>query len=279
MTCKMQKILFLHIPKAAGTTFTSILRSIYKDCPSYSFGKNPHTSLKILTNMPEENRKKYVLIYGHFSYGVHNLFADNSNEILYLTLLRDPIQRLISHFNYTRLNSEHPLHKLIISENLDLETYICSGLTTETNNGQVRLLSGIGDTVPFGQVTTEHLEIAKHNLSQEIIYGITEKFDQSLVYFTKVLGWKSIPLYKSQNIYSTNKPSRNFISPRIVDIQSLNNLDLELYDWAVKEFINKLDLALNVETKMFQIKNSFHNIYYEVIWPRLVSLKELSNKK
>ena len=57
------------------------------------------------------------------------------------------------------------------------------------------MLSGL--TEPFGEVTDEMLEQAKHNLREELVFfGLTERFDESLVLAKRRLGFRSI-LYRS----------------------------------------------------------------------------------
>ena len=53
-----------------------------------------------------------------------------------------------------------------------------------------------GCAEPFGEVTDEMLEQAKHNLRDDIVYfGLTERFDESLVLAKRRLGFRSI-LYR-----------------------------------------------------------------------------------
>ncbi len=84
------KVISIHVPKTAGTTFKKVLRQIYD--PEEIFFDYPHRGNlrhKMLTNPKPEVK----VIHGHFS---GNKYDSKFPEFRKIIWLRDPIKRLIS---------------------------------------------------------------------------------------------------------------------------------------------------------------------------------------
>lgn len=101
-------IIHLHIPKCAGTTVNNILGNNFPgEC--YAFGNKMHDDE--FNGMSKiERAERYKVVFGHLKYGIHKKF-DIENYI-YFSVLRDPIDRLCSLFNYIHLRKEHPLNSV-----------------------------------------------------------------------------------------------------------------------------------------------------------------------
>lgn len=159
--------------------------------------------------------------------------------VAYLIMLREPINRLISHYYYVKRTPGHYLYQQVTSTNMDLAAYVGSSISSELNNGQVRLLSGVKtvDTV-FGHepITPEILEIAKSNLSQHFIWvGLFEKFNESLLCLRNRMGWKRIYYAKENRTFA--RPATQDISRQALQvIEKYNELDLELYEFFDRKF-------------------------------------------
>src|SRR5690606_18742995 len=131
------------------------------------------------------------LIKGHMPFGVHEYLP---NESTYITMLRDPVERVISHYDYVLRRTTHHLRARIIESNMDLEAYVTSGITHEMDNGQVRLLSGHDDDLPFGACSELHLQQALRNLREHFsVVGLAERFDHSILLMQHALGWRNAP--------------------------------------------------------------------------------------
>ena len=94
-------ILFLHIPKTAGTTVHQILNNEYRGLPSFSISHPDQIS--IFEKLSKEERWKIKVLKGHFVFGADAYYSEPTT---YFTFLREPIKRSISSFNY--LKSNHP---------------------------------------------------------------------------------------------------------------------------------------------------------------------------
>ena len=72
---RQSTVIFLHIPKTAGTTMHSIFEKLYPPGALYSTypANHPHGSLEAYEAFPPERKAQIRVLLGHFSYGVHDL--------------------------------------------------------------------------------------------------------------------------------------------------------------------------------------------------------------
>ena len=179
------------------------------------------------------------LIGGHFFYGLHQSLDVKLNISRCCAC---PLARLISEYNHAVTVPEHILHDRV--KDMDFESYISNGHFLSTDNLQTRMLCG-GQTHPFfGEVNETHLEKAKENLLAFQAFGITEEFHESLILFSRVLGWDPEKLgYRAQrkSIKATNS---NEISARVRSlVEYQNRFDVQLYDFAKQEFSKRIAAA------------------------------------
>lgn len=232
-----RNLIFLHIPKAAGTTLHTILEKHYPRASYYSIVEEPKRHLQEFGERPQKERDKIRLLKGHFPYGGHQHLVGPST---YVTLLRNPVDRVISHYYFVKRTPRHYLYPRVTAENMDLAAYITSRLTEELDNGQVRLLCGVDRDIPWGACGREHLEQAKRNISEHFaVAGVLERFDESLALMGHKLDWQWVPHYENQNI---TKEKNERLEPFTLDvIRKANELDLELYEWVSARLDKELD--------------------------------------
>ena len=117
-------LLFVHIPKTAGTTFQTILRKLYSEqdrCELYPSWWVAKAGLELHTK-----RDRFRAVGGHFTYGVHakpEIRPFLEDDMHYITILRDPVHRVVSTFNHL-LSSDYPEHRTIIAKHPTLEAYL-----------------------------------------------------------------------------------------------------------------------------------------------------------
>ena len=268
-----QTVLFLHIPKAAGTTLTQILDRQYSTqeiLPSY---KNSKPRFDKLSSLSTPEKYQIKLIRGHFPFGVHEMLPQHST---YITMLRDPIKRVISNYYFAKKTPSHRLYETINQEGMSLEEYITSEINPQLNNGQVRLISGNTD-VAYGKCTNEILEKAKHNLKTYFsVVGTVENFDRTLIALREILGYKNI-CYTKANTNQSNKS--NHIDNKLINlIKNYNILDIELYNYAI-ELQEEIFNHVRVDNKLvkFQRINMLYS-WYEYFRTYLNSTLNVSRK-
>lgn len=262
-------VIFIHIPKTAGTT----LRAIIEDCFSEDqihfiyLGNRTFPGMDEFLELSEESKRNIKIFCGHVDFGFHRNLPQTCK---YITVLRKPVERTVSLYNHL-LQEENArtdqsvadMQDRIKSANMSLQDFVCSGITVDTDNAQTRILSG--ESPPFGQCRREILEKAKNNLREHfIVAGITEKFDESVMLMHKILGWP-LPFYVRQNI-SADKAKKQIISQATLDtIKQYNEFDAELYSFAGKlldEQVQRQGASFRKEVEEFMIANRYYGEWF-----------------
>ncbi|HUI62200.1 MAG TPA: sulfotransferase family 2 domain-containing protein [Steroidobacteraceae bacterium] len=236
-----RNLIFLHIPKAAGTTLHSILEKHYAPASQLSV-YDPEQAARVLPQWPIERREAIRLLKGHVAFGLHRYLVGDTT---YITFVRDPVERIVSHYYYVRRMPSHYLYKQVMGRNMSLGDYATAMLSDELDNGQVRMLAGVvsADSVPLGACDSALLNLAKRNIEAHFaVAGITERFDESLALMALRLGWDWIPSYRNLNV-SDNRPGKGQIDAAARNrIEQANALDCELYRWVRQRLENMLEL-------------------------------------
>ena len=178
------------------------------------------------------------LLRGHFPLGIRDCLPDD-RDLRCFTFLREPADRTLSHYFAIREGGRGyglpPLPAEATLEDALERGYIHDNLHT-------RMLSGLLE--PFGEVTEEMLEQAKRNLREELVFfGLTERFDESLVLAKQRLGFRSI-LYRSRGRVNTARPRGDEVPDELVRAaERCNRYDIELYRCAKELFESAPELG------------------------------------
>ncbi|NQU39078.1 MAG: sulfotransferase family 2 domain-containing protein [Lentisphaerae bacterium] len=259
-------LIFLHIPKTAGTTLRTVLKRQYtrgRRCEIYT-----EEAFDAFRGLSVEARDQIGLLAGHRTYGLHTLFTAACR---YVTVLRDPVARIVSHYEFVKQNRDHYLHDEVVRKQMDLSAYVTSGISVETDNCQARIVAG-GDAPPFGQCGREMLDRAVQNIDRHFAgVGLTEKFDESLCLFQQALGWR-LPLYISMNV-ARRRPRAAGLPPETrALIESCNAWDLALYAHALLQLeanIQAMGGAFERRLDRFRKVNRF----YGRLWGPVVCIR------
>lgn len=138
-----QTVIFLHIPKTAGTTLRSIICRQYESNTIATFfpvGKYPLKEFKEFKKDIEKQVRDIKCLTGHVCMGwqCHELFPQTST---YITFLRAPVDRVISLYYFIRERPDHLLYNTLKSKKMGLAEFVSSGMTSEIDNGLTRALA------------------------------------------------------------------------------------------------------------------------------------------
>lgn len=108
----LPKFLSIHIPKAAGTTFLEMLKMVYGADVYHHKG-----------NIKPENYEDFSVIHGHFDI---NFYGDLAKKRPVITFIRDPAERVVSHYYYWRKHPDgnSPECKRMYAEGWTLEQFV-----------------------------------------------------------------------------------------------------------------------------------------------------------
>jgi hypothetical protein len=257
-----EQLCFIHLPKTAGSTFTAILDAnfhVQEICPE------PHHLSELYPEAQTAKKSeelaqfltRFQLIRGHFSY--HEI-SPLLTQPLYLTMLRDPIDRVISVYEFFKRSRERGQ-----AETADYQTLMdatANGLLAfvqdpdpvvryRTSNFQTRQLTSY-NAVSSDLSDRTFIESAKQNLNRFAFVGLTEQFQQSVLLLAYVFGWYPVVEYQNLRVV-TQKPRRHGIEPEVIEaIAAQNQLDIELYEHAKKQLndrFNHMVETLNIQYK------------------------------
>jgi len=259
----MKTNIFLHLPKAAGSTLSRIITNQYPKDAIYSiYSRHLDSSLDEFLALPQNKKDSVRMLMGHFAFGTHEAFTNGG---LYFTMLRSPVDRVVSYYYYVASTPDHYLHHVLVNNNLSIDEFIEARLTPEIENEQTRILAGIewhGKGKSFVPCPASALESAKEHLRDHFsCVGLTEYFDESLLIFRRKLKWGNV-YYSRQNV-TRDKPKHGAISELTrKKIEEANRYDTELYEYARQMFWKEVEnygpsFAFNL--KLFKAGNYIYN--------------------
>ena len=223
-----EAVIFLHVPKTAGTTLNRLieweypLRQIYSVDPVLFRWSGKH-----LRKLSPERLRRIRMFKGHMLFGLHEILPQPAT---YITVLRDPVDRLISAFYFIRNYKLHPLYWKFRRENWSLEDFVNRSPRT---NVQCKILAGAEYELPCTeQICAKAIDHADQHFS---IVGLSERFEETLALLKLRFGWK-LQSYSSFNV-TRARPKKHDLPQTTLDlIAEKNAFDVTLYAAASKKF-------------------------------------------
>ena len=228
-----EAVIFLHMPKGAGTTLNRLIEWEYPLFDIYSI--DPvffRWSWAHLQRLSEKRLKRTRVFKGHMLFGLHEILPQPAT---YITVLREPVDRVVSAFYFMRNYKLHPLYWKFRWENWSLEDFV---RRSPRDNVQCKIVAGAEYEEPC---TAEICERAKENLVRYFsVVGLSERFEESLALMKLRFGWK-LRRYSSFNVTRT-RPKKEDLPRSALDlIAEKNSFDVSLYELAAKVFQTAID--------------------------------------
>lgn len=225
-------IVFLHIHKTAGSTFQFILENTF----GISACHTNHTKRPVFQQEDFEFARKFFPFMK--SLAGHNLLDPLSLSVpdpFHITFLREPVARVFSHYQDSILTGTN---RKTFEESLQANEML--------ENHHVKLMAG-----------ERNLDKAKRYLERCDFVGLTEKFDLSLHMLGKLSPYPLNLNYKRRRTAANNDILKPLVkNPEAIELtRKYNRLDLELYDFALKEifpkFLDKTGFKIDDQVSSF----------------------------
>ncbi len=258
-------LVFLHIPKTAGTSFSSVLHQQFED---NEIANVPREIIDDAAD-PVKFLAPYRLITGHNQYNIHNHICKRP---IFITMLRNPIERTISAYYHAQRDKNHDFHQFTYDN--DLEAFLKIGLV---RNSLTNLMSRYVFTdVPWYELPN-HVTAINQRLESMQFVGITEFFEESLILLSYIFGWDYKRSAPKLNVATNRLPQHDIPFHVIQDIRSINKVDIEIYDSAKNRFVDQYrKFAIDRLTNHSELTPSLESAQY--IKKLLMETKQLKTK-
>lgn len=224
----MPKLCFHHIPKTAGTTINRLLDANHPN--ANRIDAYEATDYSRLEAIEPETLRESDIIRGHFLLKDFPGFQALIPEHRIITLLRDPVRRVVSEFYWLKHWPHGHLYARINEEKLSLENFVTSQERHYRFRGK-NLMTTWCSGISAVDEPERALETALANIeSVHAMVGIVERFDESLLLMQPLLQLTN-PLYERQNVQRREEEA-NVSEATLSMIAELNQLDLQLYQRA-----------------------------------------------
>jgi hypothetical protein len=234
-------LVFLHVPKAAGTTFRWLLRQQYPGgvFPAGNVFSRPDEAFACLARLDLASARA---VSSHLTMGMEPHFPPGARLV---TVLREPVQRTLSHYSYLFTPPSEGKPRRRIAQGLlppgveppppgtGLEACL-DNPDWLLDNLQTRILCGI--VSPYDPLPPDALARAKDNVRDRFSYvGVLERFDEFVALLTLELGWPTLVFRRGRE--NPDRIVSGQLAPEAARaVEEHNALDLELYDYASRCF-------------------------------------------
>ena len=238
-------IAFVHIPKTAGGTVTSMFAAAYSRRALHKSGnyiRGPEATERKVSKgnsgWESWHRRGGRVTVGHVPYSLYRAHLPRNTR--YMTFLRDPVDRVLSHY-HRHIHRQDPTRAGRLKQRPgarikaeSIEQALVEMRLPQVNNLSTRFLCGHD---PIGELPDSALDDAKANLCAFAFVGIQEHFEESLILLQRMLGLDSLPYVDRHVSQEGARPGVDEISDEqralIVDC---NRLDAELYRFGLRLF-------------------------------------------
>ena len=214
-------LIFIHLPKTAGT---SLRRTIQKNYPSrelfFIYNRNPRfNTMDDLRGFKAEDFAKYKIIMGHFPFN-RKIFPFNDRR--FVTIVREPIQRVISYHRHVMGRDEWRGREISLIE------YMQTSDEIQLQNHQTRLLAGM----KRNPVTEKHLEQAIKNIEKYFLHaGTSERFADTVDCLHDLLGWRKKKVFYENVSPNQQATTDNYSEDILEKLRDINEYDFKLHKY------------------------------------------------
>ncbi|MEM8557850.1 MAG: sulfotransferase family 2 domain-containing protein [Bacteroidota bacterium] len=227
------QLVVVHVEKTAGTALIKAL--IEPNAPGYQRSAS-------VTRYARHGWKAPVFI-GHIPHGLHRF---TRRPVRYATVLREPLERAVSWYYYIRgqesidLWERHPLRSFV-----DRVTLVQFYRDERFENRQARFLAGLHYDRLYPTLRRSEafrrrlLDAAKRNLEACAVFGVQDRFGDTVRAFEHTLGWTFVKQEKRWAAADKRRTLQDIdtLNPKVLPkLRESHDLDYELYFFAQQLF-------------------------------------------
>jgi hypothetical protein len=223
-----EPVFFVHIPKTAGSSFRSVLKRWY-GVELMIFDSHDQEAF---AREWQDRDGPTRAIAGHFSFGLHQAILAGACRPLYLSLVRDPVERFVSFYKHALQTPDHALHGAAGSGLEDFLTHTLSEPRARrwTVAIQCSFLSGARSFEEARPIVDEAYSLI----------APTERFAEFVARASRLLG-KPAPAAPSRNVRAPT-PELLGAAARLADrIRETHIEDQRLYEHVRRRFADGAD--------------------------------------
>ncbi|MDP5293841.1 hypothetical protein Q9290_16345 [Oceanimonas sp. CHS3-5] len=217
------KLISLHLPKTAGSSFRTTLEEVFGERLLCDYGDRSISKPRLqrhkevlasALDVAEQGLSNYDCVHGHFLPLKYLSLAD-SEPCTFITWMRHPVERLISHYHFWQQTYDPelaaPHHKKVIEEKWSLEQFC---LSKQFRNIYSQYLWGFP-------------------LENFAFVGITEHYNDDLSYLSEY--FLKQRLNKHRMNVTAGSSARQGLPPVIqLAVERFHAADMQLYERALK---------------------------------------------
>lgn len=245
-------VVFHHVPKCAGTSVARALRMRYLPSqtgivsgasfyaakalhPDYAALQTGHVAPHV-RDLREQilvyhmyNGVRCIAAHVQFSPRAYDLFSDTYK---FVTVLREPVSRYISHY-FWDFNGSEEWARITV----DLDEFVESEMGAQYGTLFGEFFSGLASNSNFG--SAEAVEAAKRNLDKFAVVGFLDDMERFRQNLTKELG-VSVSIRHQNKSRVEDQTKKKLVTPELRQrITELCAADIEIYNYAKAKFATR----------------------------------------
>lgn len=227
--------IFMHIEHTGGSTLNQIIERQYAPHERYEIYHLGQGVVARFMALPEVERRRFKLIYGHLFYGIHRHVPGQTR---YLTVIRHPVDRIIASYTFLMRKTNNRRHDVYKTSGVSWPDHL-----TERRDEirQIsRIVGGDDDLLQkrrMQELPDKALETAIAHLENDFaMVGLQDRYDESLLMMRYVLNWQKPVAYIRKNVTSKRIALADLPASDRALIEKAAEIEMPLYEYAKKRF-------------------------------------------
>jgi tetratricopeptide (TPR) repeat protein len=222
-------LVFVHIPKTAGTTVNDSLAQSFMKEEIYSIKRDWKKSVDQLNSL-DDGVKKYV--HGHIPLSVLNQITGKFDVV---TLLRNPVELVVSTFMHIKRSPQHPLYSQLNEEGFSLVQFLSLHHPSFQPNSLTSILgrdysSSASDKTDDNYWTNCVAQAKKNIKRHNVVVGFQDNLPK---FYDAITSKNRLQIHHKTKSFLVT-PDKQRITPSTEELAAINKAcryDLELYEY------------------------------------------------